>query len=316
MNHKNVHNDLDEALSGSSPIDQAKLKAMWEASANAEDTPVFEPDAVHSVWDTIKEETLPGASSPQSSSQHQRPVRLLFTRRVWLSVAATFLAGAIGLTYWLQPISHTASPGERIALSLPDGSNVELNSGSTIEFARSFNRSRIVRLEGEAFFDVETNSVPFVVSTFNGEIQVLGTRFNVRAWENSIEPSTTVALEEGNVRFTSTTSSALRYEMSPGQIRQIGSSETPLAADDTVIVQQVTAWRQGRVVLQNVSVGVAFEDIERLFGIKIQLTSEALASRKINLSLQKPDSADEVIDKICSGLGVNYRPTLAGFEIY
>lgn len=89
--------------------------------------------------------------------------------------------------------------GERSCLTLSDGSVVWLNSGTKFRFPRTFNKeNRRVYLSGEAFFEVKKGKVPFIVSSDFGSIKVLGTHFNVRAY-NDIDFRTT--LVEGSMFF-------------------------------------------------------------------------------------------------------------------
>src|SRR5690606_693130 len=114
-----------------------------------------------------------------------------------MAAAAVVVVG-LGAALWLRPTVHRAPLGERLAVVLPDGSRVELNSGSRLAYRRTFGwRARRVDLHGEAFFDVVPADVPFTVRTFNSAVTVLGTRFNVRAWPDDEQAETAVVLEEG-----------------------------------------------------------------------------------------------------------------------
>lgn len=84
---------------------------------------------------------------------------------------------------------------------LPDGSRVTLNSGSTLEFADDFlTKERVVTLNGEGFFDVaKYGDKPFIVKTKDVSIRVLGTKFNVKSYENELNTYTT--LVEGEIEL-------------------------------------------------------------------------------------------------------------------
>lgn len=101
--------------------------------------------------------------------------------------------------------SNTVSTaaGQSSNISLPDGSIVCLNSLSSITYPSTFGTtSREVILSGEAYFDVsKDNSRPFIVKTSYGEIKVLGTRFNVEAYDDMGEFVT--SLFSGSVQVTS-----------------------------------------------------------------------------------------------------------------
>jgi len=92
--------------------------------------------------------------------------------------------------------------GGQYQLSLPDGSRVWLNSGSSIRFPTVFiGKERIIELKGEAFFDIRENKkMPFIVKTnMSMDIRVLGTQFNVMAYDD--EKSINTTLLEGSVQL-------------------------------------------------------------------------------------------------------------------
>jgi ferric-dicitrate binding protein FerR (iron transport regulator) len=80
------------------------------------------------------------------------------------------------------------------AVNLPDGSQVYLNRNSSVSYDKNFN-PRNIELEGEAFFSVVSGETPFTVKTTQGEVDVLGTEFNVKAEAEELE----VDVEEGVV---------------------------------------------------------------------------------------------------------------------
>lgn len=98
----------------------------------------------------------------------------------------------------IQTISVPA--GQHINITLPDGSNVWLNAGTTIQYPISFGKKeRLVKLDGEAYFDVAKNEdCPFIVETPKSKLEVLGTTFNVISYSNSNNYE--VALIEGSVK--------------------------------------------------------------------------------------------------------------------
>lgn len=121
----------------------------------------------------------------------KRVARMALQAAAMLAVGL-FIGGYVGRerTYELfsEQINTLQAPnGQRLKLTLPDGTGVQLNSGSVIEYPSVFGKDvRRIRLSGEAMFDVTHNEEqPFVVETFASDIRVLGTRFNVVANENA-----------------------------------------------------------------------------------------------------------------------------------
>ena len=86
--------------------------------------------------------------------------------------------------------------GQRIDLTLEDGTKVKMNSGAVLSYPAMFSKdSREVNLRGEAFFEVSHNSArPFTVHTFASDIRVLGTKFNVNA-DEEMNQFTTILLD-------------------------------------------------------------------------------------------------------------------------
>ncbi|WP_349316689.1 FecR family protein [Chitinophaga sp. MM2321] len=94
--------------------------------------------------------------------------------------------------------------GVQFNLSLSDGTVVQLNAASSITFPTSFSgENRVVRITGEAYFEVAKNSShPFIVETYKDKITVLGTHFNVNAYPE--EEGVKTSLAEGKVRVNNT----------------------------------------------------------------------------------------------------------------
>lgn len=119
--------------------------------------------------------------------------RQLSTAQVWLRIAAAVLlimvTGGI-LYYYTSPDSTIyQTAGNKETVILPDGSKVILNRYTLLSYDPGFDdKTRTVSLEGEAFFDVEPNaSKPFIILTEKATVQVIGTSFNVNAYDSLSE---------------------------------------------------------------------------------------------------------------------------------
>ena len=100
-----------------------------------------------------------------------------------------------------QYLSIAAPAGQRVDITLQDGTTVCLNAGARLEYPLRFGKTRRVKLSGEAMFDVDHDAArPFVVETFACNVEVLGTKFNVATDEAAREFST--ALLRGRLRVT------------------------------------------------------------------------------------------------------------------
>lgn len=107
--------------------------------------------------------------------------------------------------------------GTRSKILLPDGSNVWLNAGSSLNYSKKFDSDlREVYLSGEAFFDVVKNSKrPFVIHTSKMDIKVLGTQFNVKAYE--LDKTFETSLINGSVEVFLKNNSGKKYVLKPNQ---------------------------------------------------------------------------------------------------
>ncbi|ERJ58718.1 FecR family protein [Sphingobacterium paucimobilis] len=152
---------------------------------------------------------------------------------------------------------------------LPDGSQVWLNSASSISFPVHFDGSeRRVSIKGEAYFDVVHNkNTPFKVLSKEQEIQVLGTKFNVNAYED--ERSTKTTLVDGSVRVKT---SGKQLLLRPGY-QAINPSDKPIYVQQADI-QSVTAWKEGFFQFDRVDVQTLMRQLSRWYDIEIEYRGE------------------------------------------
>ena len=139
MNKHDQHrpSDLDKILTGEPAHEADRLREVWALAGSEEDTDFPKPEAIERVWQTL-ETVAASQEEPKPRPRRERAARRRRARlRPWMAVTATFLIGAIGLALWLQPVTRTAPLGQRMAVLLPDGSQVELNSGTTLRRSRT-----------------------------------------------------------------------------------------------------------------------------------------------------------------------------------
>lgn len=313
-NSDHIHSDpRTEALAHVPAEEKDALGKMWDLAASAEDTPAFSKQQIE---ETRQRLLNVARSAPTIHAPDRLPLKRTASRRTWMVIAATLLLGALGIGWWLQPVVVTAPFGEQVAVNLPDGSGILLNSGSRLTYPRSFNASREVYLEGEGFFEVTPSSVPFVLTTFNASVEVLGTKFNVKAWQQSFAPQTTVTLTEGSVLFSPTLEQARGVILKPGETRRLSGNDVSISPADTVIHRARLAWKAGDLVYQDEPVGVILEDIQRHFAVAIDLQARDVLQREYTFVYRQPASVYEVISSLCDGLGLRYRRTNAGVALY
>nr|WP_067057185.1 FecR family protein [Mucilaginibacter sp. L294] len=159
----------------------------------------------------------------------------------------------------------TTPRGGQYQVILPDGTKVWLNSASSLRFPTYFTgTSRQVEITGEAYFEVTKNpAMPFKVKTNRADIEVLGTHFNVMAYDDEAIMKTT--LLEGAVNITSGNFSA---RLKPGQQAQINKSGKNTVVDN-VDVDDETAWKNGIFQFRDAGIDVILRQAARWYDVDI-----------------------------------------------
>ena len=329
---------MDTLLQRLPPAEAARLHEVWELAGASDPLPSPSASEVEQalgvlfarVEDTPSEGTdaapvngLAGPSRRARPLQHRRPDRA--TRRgarrparrlIWMALAGLLVVAGT-FAWWSRPVTQVAGLGERLTVELPDGSHVELNSGSQLRYARWFDDERSVQLVGEAFFDVVEDERLFTVATFNAQVEVLGTRFGVRAWPGDLEDGTTIALEAGRVSLAPAGHPARAVILKAGEMRRLSEGDVlDLQDSSSVSVDDAIAWRHGDLVYRDQRLGVVLQDVERRFGVAILVQPERLLHKRVGLALREPANAESVIRDLSLALGLSYRETSAGFELF
>lgn len=168
--------------------------------------------------------------------------------------------------------------GQRMELTLADGTHVWLNSEAELEFPAVFSRSaRRIRLSGEAMFDVKPDAArPFTVETFASDVQVLGTKFNVDADEARGRFST--ALLQGSVRVSNRIDpSQADIVMHPDEVVDLvgGKLVTSHMDDDTEL-----CWTEGLLCVTGLSFAELMHKFEQVFAVHVIVDRQTLPDMK------------------------------------
>lgn len=158
--------------------------------------------------------------------------------------------------------------GKRSEITLPDGTHIWLNSGSQLSYPPEFlSNSREVYLSGEALFEVtEDATKPFYVITRDVKIRVLGTRFNVSAYQEDLSMQT--VLLKGKVSVARNKAFAGSIEMSPGErVSYLKHDET--LNKDQVNTDIYASWINGYLIFENEPTTEVFKKLERYYNQKI-----------------------------------------------
>lgn len=156
--------------------------------------------------------------------------------------------------------------GGQYNIVLADGTKVYLNAVSSIKYPTQFNGDqRIVELDGEAYFEVAKNkNKPFIVKSGDQDIEVLGTHFNVHAYDNESVVKTT--LLEGSVAVNYKNQKAI---LKPGQQSNVSDKFNKITIKQ-VDTEAAIAWKNGRFKFDNADLKTVMRQLERWYGIKVE----------------------------------------------
>lgn len=234
------------------------------------------------------------------------PLRRLRWWKAAVAAAVLVVAGAATLWIVTRPALLTASApaGESAFVELPDGSRVWLNAASSLEYQGNMSRhGRRVRLRGEGYFEVAADQQhPFEVQTQDLSVQVLGTSFNLKAYDEDAQLETT--LVDGKVAVSLRNAPTRRQLLAPGQKLLLTRKNTAGAAGsdwgdfyaqlqhntptkDTIASE--TLWRKGRLQFRDQSFAELAKTMERWYNKRIIIADATLNDNRFSGEFRKED---------------------------
>lgn len=166
----------------------------------------------------------------------------------------------------------TTEQGNEFKVTFEDGTDVHLNYNTQIRYPVKFNKySRVVFLQGEAYFKVAKDARPFYVITDNGTIKQYGTEFNVNTFTSK---RTEVVLVIGSISITPKGSDKERF-LQPGQLAYTKSDNDSVSVSNVDITPYV-AWNEGRLIFENRPLANIVEVLERWYNVKVSFGSPKL----------------------------------------
>lgn len=195
----------------------------------------------------------------------------------------------------------TTPKGRQFRIILPDGSKAWLNAGSSITYPAAFARhERKVLISGELYFEIAQNGkAPFIVHVGNEtQVQVLGTSFNVKAYENEIVNTT---LLQGAVRVKS---KEKVIELRPGQQARSGSDANPVLINNADI-EQAVAWKNGLFNFNGYSIKAVLQEISRWYDLEVVYEEEPQQIEIVG-EMQRTLTLDQVMNTL-KDLNIHYR---------
>lgn len=225
-----------------------------------------------------------------------------FNIRHWAAAAAIALLGVAAWWMLQSPAENTAVIAstlgdERKEMLLPDGTQVWLNENTYLTY-EEIEGERRLRLEGEAFFDVATDSLhPFKIYAGDAVTTVLGTAFNIRAYPE--EEQVEVSVKEGRVRLerrpeetvTTPIPEAEPVVLTPGEQGIYEKQSAKIEAKEKR-GKNSAAWRDRKMDFDQVELAEVVQTIERFYEVQIELTNPGLSRCKLIGKYDNPTLED------------------------
>ena len=250
------------------------LQNWWEEEFSKSDAGI-NPVLRDKLFARIKEQTQ-GKEETQGK-ENPRTIRM----NPWKWAAAIVLPICIAFfTYYLVDSSQTvgapfivkADKGDKATIELPDGMNVVLNSASQLSYLNNFGENgRRVQLNGEAYFKVaHDEKCAFIVQVGDLEVKVLGTSFNVSAYEDAKD--VTVVLLEGKVGVYAQKTSHI---MKPGDKIEYNKATHKITATQ-VHPSDYIEWTKGNIYFEKESLENIMKTLSRIYDVEIRFDSNKL----------------------------------------
>lgn len=245
----------------------------------------------------------------------------------WLAIAATFTGLALFISFYVYQkeqhqkknnenivwITKKAEAGKVISITLPDSSEIWLNSGSSLSFPQNIKQAavRMVRLKGEAFFNVKRDaSHPFIVQSRELQTRVLGTSFNINAWPDR---KTEVTVLTGKVAVSKTIAGKQSsVYLLPNQKVVDRGIQHQLAVENIKDADEVNSWMEGKMIFNQLPLESIFKVIERKYQVSIR-TEQNFADCKLTANFRNV-SLSEVMQTLKATLAITY--TIKGQTVY
>lgn len=273
----------------------------------------FEITNVELKWEEIKADLLEIPSEKTTNSSRSKVHYLNSRKKTQTNISnfwryAAVILFTLGVSYFLskefivpeatQEVEYktlSVNSGERKTIVLYDGTTINLDSGSELKYPQKFGDTREVYLKGEGFFQVAKNpNKPFIIYSGNAQVQVLGTKFNVRSWAEDLE-GVIVTVAEGKVSLGS------KSKKKPEKVILTKNMQSSLSQNgeisDPVIVDaaRYSQWMKNEIYFQKASLKQIVLQLQRWYNIQFEVEDDLLERENLTIHL-KNKNINDILD--------------------
>lgn len=188
-----------------------------------------------------------------------------------------------------------------IDITLEDGTHVWLNSGSSMTYPTAFiGDKRKVSINGEAYFEVARDAKkPFIVSVTLMDVEVLGTHFDINAYDD--EPSKQATLLQGSVRIRA---HGVEKIIKPGEQASVKAGQKGVEIKTDADLEQVMAWKNGQFLFQSADLETIMRQVARWYDVEVNFT--APVKEKFNVSISRNTNASNLFKMLAINKGAHF----------
>lgn len=325
MEQKALQELLEKHAEGTlSAAEQRRLDQWYGNFDQLEDKMVVFKDDVHQeqIYHRLLQRIYSGLgeavlSAPSTAWSAKKDLKL--SMRFWFKMAAIFAFFSLSIPLYLyllrsgatkenvapSALAFSKTPvGKLLELTLEDGSVIMLNAATTLKYPKHFSgKTREVYLEGEAFFKISPNpQKPFIVHSGALSTQVLGTSFNIRAYQGMDQIKVNVATGKVAVRLAKKNigfllpNQQLRFDRDK-QVAELSSYDAALAG----------SWQKGTIRLDGVSFDELAAVIRNMYGYELESDQPAVRKISFKITFNSYDKIDAVMRAISRITDAKYR---------
>lgn len=303
----------------SSPEEKARMESWLNDNEDALSKIDGEDEQLSGVWLNLKKLTdEQDGAEIISIEKKQKPFFSSFAFRIAASIVvvmgiALFIIqqrGGFIAEEMMQMRVVSTKAGQRLNVTLPDGTQVALNAETELEFPEKFTGDqRLVKLKGEAFFSVtHDKSKPFIVHTDSSYTKVLGTQFNLEAYKNSNHVVLTV--ERGKVQFGRYLNNGGNENNNNDQVILTVGMQGVIDPGKKVFSQLVKAeetiaWKDNTFIIDNEQLADVAKRLERWYGVHVEIKSEELKSLTVTGTYRNAQ-LEQIMKSLAFSAGINY----------
>jgi transmembrane sensor len=260
---------------GWSEAHQAEFET-WLATAGAHQVAFWRLEAAWERGNRL--EVLRRASSPAGPAQ--RPNWLRFAHMAAAIVAVAVIGTATYFATRTGDAVYATALGERKVISLGDGSQIELNTNSSLRIAAAAGERKVVLERGEAFFKIVHDAAhPFTVIARGHRITDLGTKFSVREGRDSLQ----VTLVEGSAEIApaSAADRDRSVVLKPGEVAVATAASIAVLKKPAAELADEMAWRRGMLIFDHTTLADAAAEFNRYNDAQLVIADRAIAKQTI-----------------------------------